>query len=102
PLRRRASAWPTETRPNGGARMREALSPLELLATIICESGGARFLRVERVKGLPALVLFCAAKVPHDSQTPVALPITELSTYRVRECLLALEEPRPDEKVDGR
>ncbi len=82
--------------------MREALSPLELLATIICESGGALFLRIEKVKGRPALVLFCSANVLHDSQTPVALPITELSTHTVRESLLALEETRPDKKVDGR
>ncbi len=82
--------------------MREALSPLELLATIICESGGARFLSLQRVKGHPALVLFCAAIVPHESQTPVALPITELSTHSVRESLLALDEPRPDNHGDGR
>ena len=80
----------------------ENLTALETLATIICESGGGRFLRLERVKGRPALVLFCAAKVPHESQTPVALPITELSTRSVRESLLALEEPCPDKKVDGR
>jgi hypothetical protein len=80
----------------------ENLTVLEALATIICESGGGRFLRVERVKGCPALVLFCAANVPHDSQTPVALPSTELSTHRVRESLLALEEPRPDKNVGGR
>jgi len=78
------------------------LSALETLLTIICESGGGRFLKIERVKGQPALVLFCAAKVPHESQTPLALPITELSTHSVRESLLALEEPSPDEKVDGR
>jgi hypothetical protein len=70
-------------------RSTESLTPLETLAAIICESGGGRFLRFERVKGRPALVLFCAANVPHDSQTPVALPITELSTYSVRESLLA-------------
>jgi hypothetical protein len=80
----------------------ENLTALENLVTIICESGGGRFLRIERVKGRPALVLFCAAKVPHEAQTPVALPITELSTHRVRECLLALEEPRPDKNVGGR
>ena len=79
----------------------ENVTPLETLAAIICESGGGRFLRVERVKGQPALVLFCAAKVPHESQTPVALPITELSTHSVRESLLALEEPRPNNNVEG-
>ena len=83
-------------------RSTENLTPLETLAAIICESGGGRFLRVERVKGHPALVLFCAANVPHDSQTPVALPITELSTHSVRESLLALEELRPDKNVEGR
>ncbi len=77
------------------------LSALETLLTIICESGGARFLRLERVKGLPALVLFCAAKVPHESQTPVALPITELSTHSVRECLLALEKSQPENEMEG-
>jgi hypothetical protein len=88
--------------------MREAhplvpnLTALETLLTIICESGGARFLRVERVKGRPALVLFCAAKVRNESPTPIALPITELSTFSIRECLLALEEPRPDKHAEGR
>ena len=77
--------------------MREALSPLELLATIICESGGGRFLRVERVNGQPALILFCATNVLDESPTPVALPITELSTLSVRKCLLALEDPHSEE-----
>jgi hypothetical protein len=80
----------------------ENLTALETLATIICESGGGRFLRIERVKGRPALVLFCAANVPHDSQTPVALPITELSTHSVRGSLLALEEPGTNKNVGGR
>ena len=77
--------------------MREALSPLELLATIICESGGARFLSVERVKGQPALILFCSANVLDESPTPIAVPITELSTFTVRKCLLALENPQSEE-----
>ena len=78
------------------------LTALETLLTIICESGGARFLKVERVKNRPALVVFCATNAKEEPPTPVAVPITELSTYRVRGCLLALGEPRPDEKVDGR
>ena len=80
----------------------ENLTALETLAAIICESGGGRFLRVERVKGRPALVLFCAAKVPFELLTPVALPITELSTHNVRKCLLALETPRADNHGEGR
>jgi hypothetical protein len=83
-------------------RSTENHTPLETLAAIICESGGGRFLRFERVKGRPALVLFCAANVRHDSQTPLALPITELSTHSVRESLLALEEPSPRHEVEGR
>jgi hypothetical protein len=83
-------------------RSTENHTPLETLAAIICESGGGRFLRFERVKGRPALVLFCAANVRHDSQTPLALPITELSTHSVRESLLALEEPSPRHGVAGR
>ena len=75
------------------------LTALETLLTIICESGGARFLRLERVKGLPALVLFCAAKVRNESQTPVALPITELSTHSVKNCLLALEKSQAENEM---
>jgi len=77
------------------------LSALETLLTIICESGGARFLKVERVKGSPALVLFCAANVPAESQTPVALAITKLSTYSVRECLLALEKSQSESEKEA-
>jgi hypothetical protein len=77
------------------------LTALETLATIICESGGARFLRLERVKGQPALVLFCAAKVPHESQTPIALPITQLSSHTVRNCLLDLEDQDPSPSNHG-
>lgn len=80
----------------------ENLTALETLLTIICESGGARFLRVEKVKGRPALVLFCAANVLDESPTPIALSITELSTFSIRECLLALEETRPDKHAEGR
>jgi hypothetical protein len=65
----------------------ENLTALELLATIICESGGARFLRIERVKGEAALVLFHAQTQP-ELQTPIAVPITELSTHTVRTALL--------------
>jgi hypothetical protein len=79
----------------------ESLTALETLLTIICESGGARFLRVERVKGDPALVLFCAANVPNESQTPVALPITELSTHAVRKCLLALEKSQSESEKEA-
>jgi hypothetical protein len=75
----------------------ENLTALETLATIICESGGARFLRVERVKGHPALVLFCSANVLDVSPTPIAMPITELSTLTVRKSLLALENPQSEE-----
>jgi len=81
--------------------MREALSPLELLATIICESGGGRFLKIERVKGCPALVLFCAASSPHESATPIALPIMELSTHSVRNHLLALEHAGNESHWEG-
>jgi hypothetical protein len=79
----------------------ENLTALEALLTIICESGGARFLRVERVKGRPALVLFCAVNVQNESPTPVALPIAELSTHRVRECLLALDESQSESQQEA-
>ncbi len=69
----------------------ENLTALETLATIICESGGGRFLRIERVKGRPALVLFCAANAFDKAQTPVTLSISELSTHGVRKALLSLE-----------
>lgn len=80
----------------------ENLTALETLATIICESGGGRFLRIERVKGRPALILFCAAKVPDELPTPIALPINELSTLSVRKCLQALETCRPDSQGESR
>lgn len=54
-----------------------SLTTLEILASIICESGGARFLRLERVKGCPALVVFCTP------QTVAALPLDQLSTTNV-------------------
>jgi hypothetical protein len=76
----------------------ENLSALEALLAIICESGGARLLKVERVKNRPALVVFCATKAKEEPPTPVALPITELSTHRVRECLLALEKSQSENK----
>jgi hypothetical protein len=75
----------------------ENLTPLETLAAIICESGGGRFLRIERVKGRPDLVLFCAAKVQDELPTPIAVPINELSILTVRKCLLALEDPQSEE-----
>ena len=91
----------TGTRPKGRALMSlpsiENLTALETLATIICESGGGHFLRIERVKGRPALVLFCTANILDEPQTPIALPITELSTLSVRNCLLALETPDSEE-----
>lgn len=74
----------------------DSLTALEILLTIICESGGGHFLRVERVKGQPALVLFCSANVPNELQTPVALPITDLSTHSVRNCLLALKKSQSE------
>jgi hypothetical protein len=55
----------------------ESLTALEVLASIICESGGARFLRLERVKGGPALVVFCTP------ETVAALPLDQLSTHNV-------------------
>jgi len=79
----------------------ENVTALEALLTIICESGGARFLKVERVKGHPALVLFCAVNVQNESPTPVALPIAELSTHRVRECLLALDESQSESQQEA-
>jgi hypothetical protein len=77
------------------------LSALETLLTIICESGGARFLKVERVKSRPALVVFCAANVLDESPTPVALPITEFSTHSVRNSLLALEESQSESEKEA-
>jgi hypothetical protein len=68
--------------------MMDNLSPLEMLASIICESGGARFVKIERVKGCVALVLFCAQSAQPELQTPIALPITELSTRTVGQALL--------------
>jgi hypothetical protein len=59
-------------------RAAESLTALEVLASIICESGGARFLKLERVKGCPALVVFCTA------ETIAALPIDQLSTRNVK------------------
>ena len=79
----------------------ESLTALETLLTIICESGGGRFLRVERVKGRTALVLFCAANAPNESQTPVALAITELATHNVRNCLLALEKSQSESGMEA-
>lgn len=73
------------------------LTALETLATIICESGGGRFLRIERVKGCSALVLFRAASDLDESPTPIALPIMELSTRSVRMSLLALKKPPAEE-----
>jgi hypothetical protein len=72
------------------------LTALETLLTIICESGGARFLRVEKVKGSPALVVFCATNAKEEPPTPVALPIAELSTHSVRNCLHALEKSQSE------
>jgi hypothetical protein len=74
--------------------MNANLSPLEMLATIICESGGARFLQIERVKGSAALVLFCSQNAPLELQTPLVLPITELSTRSVRQSLAACSETK--------
>lgn len=79
----------------------ENLTTLEILLTIICESGGGRFLRVERVKGRPALVLFCGANILDKTPTPVALPITELSTHSVRNCLLALEKSQSESEMEA-
>jgi hypothetical protein len=56
----------------------ESLTALEVLASIICESGGARFLRLERVNGCPALAVFCTPG------TVAALPLDQLSTHNVK------------------
>jgi len=56
----------------------ESLTALEVLASIICESGGARFLRLERVKGCPAIAVFCTPG------TVAALPFDQLSTHNVK------------------
>jgi hypothetical protein len=79
----------------------ENLTALETLATIICQSGGGRFLRFEKVKGRPALILFCAADDLEEPPTPLALPINELSTHSVRKSLFALEEPHPESKREA-
>lgn len=66
----------------------ENLSVLEILATMVCESASARFLGIQKAcKGHPALILFCAANVPVETQTPCALPIFEFSTQAIREHL---------------
>jgi hypothetical protein len=74
----------------------ESLSALELFAAIICESGGARFLGIQRaIPGHPALILFCEADAPIEKQTPCALPIFEVNTHSIRE-RLALEKARSE------
>lgn len=73
---------------NTGAPTTENLSVLEILATVVCESASARFLGLQKAcEGHPALILFCAANVPVEAQTPCALPIIEFSTHAVRERL---------------
>jgi hypothetical protein len=68
--------------------MTKTLSPLELLAKLVCESAGARFIGVEKaIPGHSAHILFCAANVPDEMQTTCALPIFECSTHSVRERL---------------
>jgi hypothetical protein len=80
----------------------ETLSPLEILASIICESGGARFLGLQRaIPGHPALILFCEANAPLEGQTPCALPIFEVNTHSVRE-RLALEKARGEGRGGAR
>jgi hypothetical protein len=79
--------------------MKEILSPLELLAKLVCESAGARFIGVEQaIPSHSALILFCAANVPHKMQTTCVPPIFECSTHSIRERLQqALEEYRQSE-----
>lgn len=77
------------------------LTALKTLLTIICESGGARFLRVERVEGHTALALFCPMNILDESPTAVALPIMDLSTQSVRNCLLALEKSQSESEMDA-
>lgn len=76
------------------------LTALETLLTIICESGGGRFLKVERVKNRPALVVFCTTNAKEEPPTPIAVPITELSTHSVRECLLSLEKSQSESEKE--
>lgn len=56
----------------------ESLTILEVFASIICEEGGACFLKLEPVKGQPALVVFCT------SETIATLPIDQLSAQNVK------------------
>lgn len=79
----------------------ENLTALETLLTIICESGGARFLKVERVKSRPALVVFCATNTKEEPPTPVALPITELSTHSIRNSLASLEKSQSESDMEA-